>query len=646
MSNPSIAADKTPWYQWDTGLTVTVSGGAMTECHFANRKQGTAYVQAVINGVARVPDELLQVAAPIKAYGYVSDGAGGQTYVEQSFEVIARNIPADYTYTKTAQKTIHDAEVARDEAVQSAIDASNAKEAVQTAKAEAEKAKDAAVTSASNAAESADSAAKSASDAATSVDSINVISPKSVAVSPTAEGSGAIAIGGDAHANGDAAYALGTTSQAVTRGVAIGQSATVNIAGSVAIGAGSVSNKVNEVSIGNNNMTREITCVSTPTTPASAATKAYVDGINTITPARMGSSTVTGDLSFAIGPNSRVSGVTSMAIGGFNTVANDYSVAIGRDAITTRDSEVSFGNPSDGTRYLAGVRDPILVNDAANKHYVDATTSNSITATVTDTLVTVDDAVAQAPLSLSFEGGASQDGTPSVDTPVEVQVVTQPNVTVADKAATAYEPYSGKTVAITLPKEHPYLASLPDGTADEVVIDVYGNVKLVARVWRNTLTAWRTNGDANYYTCVISPYRADNTVMCSGGIVTKNEKPGDVFVGSALGLIAYQPREGDTPEALNAKALTCYYKLDNVKTYILGKVSLPSLKVGVSNVWIDGGMGGRLTMTYKQDINKVIAGLKSQIAALTSKTASDETSTSGPTIESDPAYLTSEPTVE
>lgn len=54
----------------------------MDECHFANRKQGTAHVQEVINGVARVPDELLQVAAPIKAYGYVSDGAGGQTYVE------------------------------------------------------------------------------------------------------------------------------------------------------------------------------------------------------------------------------------------------------------------------------------------------------------------------------------------------------------------------------------------------------------------------------------------------------------------------------------------------------------------------------------------------------------------------------------
>lgn len=77
MSDVIITADKPPWYQWDTGLTVTVSGGAMTECHFANRKQGTAYVQAVIAGIARVPDELLQVAAPIKVYGYVSDGAGG-----------------------------------------------------------------------------------------------------------------------------------------------------------------------------------------------------------------------------------------------------------------------------------------------------------------------------------------------------------------------------------------------------------------------------------------------------------------------------------------------------------------------------------------------------------------------------------------
>lgn len=69
MSEIAITQDKAPWYQWDTGLTVAVTGGTMTECHFANRKQGAAYVQPVINGKARVPDELLQVAAPVTVYG-------------------------------------------------------------------------------------------------------------------------------------------------------------------------------------------------------------------------------------------------------------------------------------------------------------------------------------------------------------------------------------------------------------------------------------------------------------------------------------------------------------------------------------------------------------------------------------------------
>ena len=167
MTNPIISADKTPWYQWDTGLTVSVSasGGAMNECHFSNRKQGTAYVQAVIDGVARVPDELLQVAAPIKVYGYMSDGVGGQTYVEQTFEVIARNIPSGYTYTKTAQKTIRDAEKARDEAVQAAKDAKTSALDADDSAIEASKSAQSAGDSASAAATSARTAAKSAGEA-------------------------------------------------------------------------------------------------------------------------------------------------------------------------------------------------------------------------------------------------------------------------------------------------------------------------------------------------------------------------------------------------------------------------------------------------------------------------------------------------
>lgn len=56
----------------------------MNECHFANRKQGTAYVQAVVNGIARVPDELLQVAAPIKAV------AGSYLYAPLAKEAVCQ----------------------------------------------------------------------------------------------------------------------------------------------------------------------------------------------------------------------------------------------------------------------------------------------------------------------------------------------------------------------------------------------------------------------------------------------------------------------------------------------------------------------------------------------------------------------------
>lgn len=47
-----------------------------------------------------------------------------------------------------------------------------------------------------------------------------------------------------------------------------------------------------------------------------------------------------------------------------------------------------------------------------------------------------------------------------------------------------YAPYTSQTLTFALPAEHPYLAKLPDGTADEIVVDEEGNVELVARVAR------------------------------------------------------------------------------------------------------------------------------------------------------------------
>lgn len=436
------------------------------------------------------------------------------------------------------------------------------------------------------------------------------------------------------------------------------------------------------------------------------------------------------------------------------------SVAIGDGAVTGRENEVSVGG--EVTRFVANVSEPQLGTDASTKHYVDTAASNALTATVTDTLVTVDDAVTMPPLSLSFKGVARQDGTPSVDNPVNVQVVTQPVVTVAgknlvniadkvvevnsigelvpcavipvnktvyvsmmssgnasptyndaascgmfddsEKKATysvlpdsistgvnkatitptfiatkhlmfygyrlprssftmtnyqlevggysAYEPYSGQTVAITLPEEHPYLASLPNGTADEVIIDAYGNVTLVARVGKITPTAsnstyYNVVGGANYANVTITTVGNNASLMCNNYTVSKyTTVSGYVYCPSPNGIIIRDDRFVSQDSMLELLVNTIVYVEMPAKVYRLGKVSLPSLKAGVSNVWIDGGMGGRVTMTYKQDANKVIASLKSQIAALASKAASDEASTSEPTVESDPDYSTGEPTTE
>lgn len=50
--------------------------------------------------------------------------------------------------------------------------------------------------------------------------------------------------------------------------------------------------------------------------------------------------------------------------------------------------------------------------------------------------------------------------------------------------------------------------------------------------------------------------------------------------------------------------------------YQLGKVTVPSLPETISNVWTDAELTANMSMTYKKDVNIVIADLTAQIAAL------------------------------
>lgn len=409
MNNPIISADKTPWYQWDTGLTVTVAAEKVNEFHFANRKQGTAYVQAVVNGTAKVPDELLQVAAPIKAYGYVSDGADGQTYVEQSFEVIARNIPADYTYTKTAQKTIRDAEAARDEAVQAAKDAKASELAADDSAVEASKSAQSVGDSASAAATSASNAAKSAGEAATSASDAKAAASKTVedasellktytdnaktsadnaatSASAAADSASAAAKSADdAAASVDAINVIAPktvegAANATVSNLAVGNKTTANVGfGNVAIGNNATA--YNEsVSIGDGG------------TAASSKTSNAV----------------------AIGHNSNAEFTNSVALGAFSVCSKVNEVSIGSSAtdnVTEYNREITHvstptADSSASTKKYTDDNDSKTLSEA--KKYTDDNTTNVLIGNVSGKLLHVEDAWPSTFFGVEIEGATEQ----------------------------------------------------------------------------------------------------------------------------------------------------------------------------------------------------------------------------------------------
>ena len=102
-------------WQWDTGREVEVVG--CEQVHFAKSTTGTCYTVAVAGNKAKIPDELLQAAGRVYAWAYITDEAyGGRTRIEALWDVKRRAKPAEYIYEPSDQRTIKDAETARDEA--------------------------------------------------------------------------------------------------------------------------------------------------------------------------------------------------------------------------------------------------------------------------------------------------------------------------------------------------------------------------------------------------------------------------------------------------------------------------------------------------------------------------------------------------
>lgn len=92
------------FYQWDTNRQIAVDDPTITEVHFCNRVDNCSLVVEVVDGVANVPNVILQYGFKLKVFGY----DGEATMHEQEFEVKARTKPSDYVYTETEIKRFDD----------------------------------------------------------------------------------------------------------------------------------------------------------------------------------------------------------------------------------------------------------------------------------------------------------------------------------------------------------------------------------------------------------------------------------------------------------------------------------------------------------------------------------------------------------
>ena len=92
-------------WQWDTGRALTVD----TDCsqvHFSNKVLGRSIDVNVADGVAIIPDVLLQTDKDLNVWAFSGTAENGYTKISKTFKVNRRNKPADYVFTPVEQTTI------------------------------------------------------------------------------------------------------------------------------------------------------------------------------------------------------------------------------------------------------------------------------------------------------------------------------------------------------------------------------------------------------------------------------------------------------------------------------------------------------------------------------------------------------------
>lgn len=92
-------------WQWDTGRTLTVDADC-SQVHFSNKVFGRSIDVDVVDGVATIPDILLQTDKDLNVWAFVGTAENGYTKISKTFKINRRNKPADYVFTQTEQMTL------------------------------------------------------------------------------------------------------------------------------------------------------------------------------------------------------------------------------------------------------------------------------------------------------------------------------------------------------------------------------------------------------------------------------------------------------------------------------------------------------------------------------------------------------------
>ena len=94
-------------WQWDTGRTLTVDADC-SQVHFSNKVFGRSIDVDVVDGVAIVPDILLQSDKDLNVWAFVGTAENGYTKISKTFKVNRRNKPADYVFTPPEQTSLEE----------------------------------------------------------------------------------------------------------------------------------------------------------------------------------------------------------------------------------------------------------------------------------------------------------------------------------------------------------------------------------------------------------------------------------------------------------------------------------------------------------------------------------------------------------